>query len=94
MESSVTGSATPIDVDRVIYATITLMSVLIVYDGWARLQLLDVVLIIVGPIIAVFTSHVFSTTLVEASRDDCPEPRPGLVSAAPVPQHAPLKLRR
>lgn len=57
-------SARPAAIGRVVTATITLVCVLIVYDGWARLQLLDVVLIILGPIIAVFTSHVFSTTLV------------------------------
>ena len=37
---------------------------------------------------------VFSSTLVEASRDDWPEPRLGFVNCAPVPQHAMLKFRR
>ena len=37
---------------------------------------------------------VFSSTFVEASRDDCPAPRLQLVSCAPVPQHAPLRLSR
>jgi hypothetical protein len=57
-------SSRPPALGRVVTATITLVCVLIVYDGWAKLRLLDVVLIILGPIIAVFTSHVFSTTLV------------------------------
>lgn len=57
-------TARPPAIGRVVTATITLVCVLIVYDGWAKLRLLDVVLIILGPIIAVFTSHVFSTTLV------------------------------
>ena len=57
-------TARPPTIGRVVTATITLVCVLVVYDGWARLRLLDVVLIILGPIIAVFTSHVFSTTLV------------------------------
>src|ERR1051326_9381800 len=35
-----------------------------------------------------------STTRVPASREDCPEPRPGFVSAKPLPQHAPLKFSR
>ena len=29
-------------VDRMIYGTITMMCVLIVYDGWSKLELLDV----------------------------------------------------
>ena len=57
-------TARPETIGRVVTATITLVCVLIVYDGWAKLRPLDVVLIILGPIIAVFTSHVFSTTLV------------------------------
>ena len=57
-------TAKPPAIGRVVTATITLVCVLVVYDGWAKLQVLDVVLIIVGPIIAIFTSHVFSTTLV------------------------------
>jgi hypothetical protein len=57
-------SARPAAIGRVVTATITLVCVLIVYDGWAKLRTLDVVLIILGPVIAIFTSHVFSTTLV------------------------------
>jgi hypothetical protein len=52
-------------IGRIVTATITLVCVLIVYDGWAALELLDVVLIVVGPIIAIFTSHVFSSNLVQ-----------------------------
>lgn len=51
-------------IGRIITATITIACVLIVYDGWASLRVWDVVLVILGPIIAIFTSHVFSTTLV------------------------------
>ena len=54
----------PAAIGRVVTATITLVCVLVVYDGWANLRVVDVVLIILGPIIAIFTSHVFSTTLV------------------------------
>jgi hypothetical protein len=57
-------TAVPSSIGRVVTATITITCVLVVYDGWARLRLLDVILIIVGPIVAIFTSHVFSTTLV------------------------------
>jgi hypothetical protein len=38
---------------------------LIVYDGWAALRLFDVILIVVAPIVAIVTSHVFSSTLVQ-----------------------------
>jgi hypothetical protein len=51
-------------IGRIVTATITLVTVLIVYDGWATLKLFDVVLIVLGPIIAVFTSHLFSSSLV------------------------------
>jgi hypothetical protein len=46
-------------------ATITLVCVLVVYDGWAALRLFDVVVIVVAPIVAIFTSHVFSSSLVQ-----------------------------
>jgi hypothetical protein len=52
-----------IRIDRVIYTTITLMSVLIIYDGWATLRLREVVAVIVGPIVAIFLSHVFGEEL-------------------------------
>jgi hypothetical protein len=43
-----------IRVDRVIYTTITLLSVLIIFDGWEQLQFWGVVAVIVGPILAIF----------------------------------------
>ena len=52
-----------LQVDRVIYTTITLMSVLIVYDGWASLTFWGVVAVIVGPILCIFLGHVFGATL-------------------------------
>jgi hypothetical protein len=52
-------------VGRVVYATITLTSVLIVYDGWSSLKLLDVVGVILGPILAMFIAHVFAANLAE-----------------------------
>ena len=61
----------PILVDRIIYATITIMSVLIIYDGWQKLRLIDVVGVIVGPVLAMFLAHVFSSAMaqhVEAER--------------------------
>jgi hypothetical protein len=58
-------------VDRIVYATITLMSVLIIYDGWQKLRLIDVAGVIVGPVLAMFLAHVFSGAMakhVEAGR--------------------------
>jgi hypothetical protein len=52
-------------IGRVATATITLACVLIVYDGWATLKLFDAVLIVLGPIVAICTSHVFSSSLVQ-----------------------------
>jgi hypothetical protein len=44
---------------------ITLVCVLIVYNGWANVRYRDVVGIIVGPIIAMFVTHVFSASLAQ-----------------------------
>lgn len=52
-------------IGRVVYATITLTSVLIVYDGWSSLKLLDVVGVILGPILAMFIAHIFAANLAE-----------------------------
>jgi hypothetical protein len=52
-------------VDRIIYATITIMSVLIIYDGWQTLKLIDVVGVIVGPVLAMFLVHVFSGAMAK-----------------------------
>jgi len=50
-------------INRAVVGTITVTSVLIVYDGWASLKLLDVVAIIVGPVLAMFIAHVFAGAL-------------------------------
>jgi hypothetical protein len=57
------GRAQSSVVGRVVYGTITLMSVLIVYDGWQQLRFRDVVGVIVGPVLAMFLSHLFAATL-------------------------------
>ena len=57
--------ARPVLVDRLVYATITLMSVLIIYDGWQHLRLIDVVGVIVGPVVAMFLGHVFSASMAK-----------------------------
>jgi len=48
-----------------------MMSVLIIYDGWQQLRLIDVVGVIVGPVLAMFLAHSFSAAMaqhVEAGR--------------------------
>ena len=48
--------------DRVIYTTITLDAVLVVYDGWATLSFGGVAAVIVGPM-RIFLGHVFGASL-------------------------------
>jgi hypothetical protein len=52
-------------VGRIVTATVALVCVLIVYDGWATLKPVDVVVVIVGPVVAICTTHIFSNTLVQ-----------------------------
>ena len=52
-------------VGRLVTATVALVCLLIVYDGWAALKLFDVVVVIVGPVVAICTTHIFSGTLVQ-----------------------------
>jgi hypothetical protein len=52
-------------IGRVVYGTISVMSVLIVYDGWSRLELRGVLGVIVGPVVAMFVSHIFSSALAQ-----------------------------
>src|SRR3954452_11908763 len=52
-----------IRVDRLVYTTITLISVLIIYDGWNRLSFWGVLAVILGPILAIFLSHLFGAEL-------------------------------
>ena len=66
MSRSVVDSvARPVVIDRVVYGTIAIASVLIVYDGWGTLRLRDALAIIAGPILAMFISHVFSANLAQ-----------------------------
>ena len=52
-----------IRVDRVIYTTITLLSVLIIYDGWNQLTFWGVLAVILGPMLAIFLGHLFGAEL-------------------------------
>jgi hypothetical protein len=56
-------------VGRVVYATITLMSVLIVYDGWQHLRYREVIGVIVGPILAMFLAHVYAGWIGQRAMD-------------------------
>jgi len=49
--------------DRVIYTTITLLCVLIIYDGWEQLHFRNVATVIAGPVLAIFLGHVFGAAL-------------------------------
>ena len=42
----------PFYLDRAVYTTITVMSVLIVYDGWQNLKFWAAVGVILGPVLA------------------------------------------
>ena len=42
-----------------------MMSVLIIYDGWDHLELINVVGIIVGPVLAMFIAHVFAAVMAQ-----------------------------
>jgi hypothetical protein len=52
-------------IGRIVTATVALVCVLIVYDGWATLKPFDAALVIVGPVVAICTTHIFSASLVQ-----------------------------
>ena len=55
-----------IRLERVVYATVVLMSVLAVYDGWAELtSFLGVAVVIVAPLVALGIAHLFSEGIEE-----------------------------
>ena len=55
--------------ERVVYATVVLMSVLAVYDGWASLTTFaGVVVVIVAPLVALAVAHLFSEGIEEHYR--------------------------
>jgi hypothetical protein len=50
-----------VSIERLVYATVLLMSVLVVYDGWADLTTFaGVAAVIIGPILALAAAHLFS----------------------------------
>jgi hypothetical protein len=50
-------------IDRAVYGTIVVTSVLVIYDGWAHLKLSAAVAIILGPVVAMVIGHVFAASL-------------------------------
>ena len=50
-------------ISRAVYGTIVVTSVLVVYDGWTSLRLVDAMVIILGPVIAMVIGHIFAASL-------------------------------
>jgi hypothetical protein len=50
-------------IDRAVYGTIVVTSVLVVYDGWAHLKVSGAVAVILGPVVAMVIGHVFAASL-------------------------------
>lgn len=57
------SAARPEVIDRAVYGTIVVTSVLVVYDGWANLKLGDAIAIILGPVLAMVIGHVFAASM-------------------------------
>jgi hypothetical protein len=57
-------------IDRVVYGTITMMCVLIVYEGWSKVDLVEVIGVMAGPIIAMFLAHVFASLIAKQASVD------------------------
>jgi hypothetical protein len=65
----------PVEVrlERVVYATVVLMSVLAVYDGWAELAtFVGVALVILAPLVALGAAHLFAEAMEEHYRRQRP----------------------
>jgi hypothetical protein len=50
-------------IDRAVYGTIVVTSVLVVYDGWANLKVLGAIAVVLGPVVAMVIGHVFAASL-------------------------------
>ena len=57
------SAARPKVIDRAVYGTIVVTSVLVVYDGWSNLRLADAVAVILGPVVAMVIGHVFAASV-------------------------------
>jgi hypothetical protein len=63
MSSVIQSAGRPRVIDRAVYGTIVVTSVLVVYDGWATLRVLGAVAVILGPVVAMVIGHVFAASL-------------------------------
>ena len=70
-------------IDRAVYGTIVVTSVLVLYDGWARLKVWGAVAVILGPVVAMVIGHVFSASLAAYA-----------ALSRPPTQHELLKIAR
>jgi hypothetical protein len=50
-------------IDRAVYGTIAVTSVLIVFDGWANLGTGGAVAVILGPIVAMVVGHIYAASV-------------------------------
>jgi hypothetical protein len=66
-------------IDRGVYGTIVVTSVLVVYDGGAHLRFWDAVAIILGPMVAMVIGHVFAASVAVYPAPDRRTMRHGLV---------------
>jgi hypothetical protein len=57
----------PGTIDRGVYGTIVVTSVLVIYDGWGKLKIGDAIVVIVGPLVAMVIGHVFAATIADYS---------------------------
>lgn len=54
----------PVSIERLVYSTVVLMSVLVVYDGWGSLQsFAGIAIVILAPTLAIMVAHVFADVL-------------------------------
>ena len=67
-------------IDRAVYGTIVVTSVLVLYDGWAHLKVLGAVAVILGPVIAMVIGHVFSASLAAYAALKRPPTQPQLLT--------------
>jgi hypothetical protein len=57
------GSAHRLDLERLTYATVVVMSVLAVYSDWDRLSFARAAMVILAPVVALAAAHYFSEVL-------------------------------
>jgi hypothetical protein len=80
MSSGIFRSAgRPVVISNAVVGTITLTSVLIIYDGWSTLRFGDVATIIVGPVLAIFVAHAFAGVLATGATKRSPLTRTELL---------------